>query len=201
MFDIPEISNSFVYTYVRNLDPTKATGLDDVSARLLRIAAPAILRPLTKILNLCISKNSFPSCWKIAKVTPVYKSRDHLHSGNYRPISILPVMSKLLERHVHLALYDHLSKHDLVFRHQSGFRPFHSCETALIEVVDNLLHNMDNGLLNGLCLIDYRKGFDMVDNDVLLEKLKLYHLSDASLQWFRSYLHGQLQKVSIGGKL
>ena len=184
-----------------HLQTKKAAGLDGISPRLLRAATPAIVEPLTKIINLCLSKGTFPASWKIEKVTPVFKAGDNLNISNYRPISILPVLSKLLERHVHLALYKYLNQHDVLFKHQSGFRPFHSCETAMIDLVDNLLGNMDNGLVSGLSLIDFRKAFDLVDHGVLLKKLAIYQLSDASLQWFRSYLERRLQKVSINGVL
>ena len=200
-FDIPKITPSFIGKYLSHLQTKKAAGHDGISPRLLRAATSAIVEPLAKIINLCLSKGTFPTSWKIAKVTPVFKVGDQLNISNYRPISILPVLSKLLERHVHLALYKYLNQHDLLFKHQSGFRPFHSCETAMIDLVDNLLGNTDNGLVSGLSLIDFRKAFDLVDHGVLLKKLAIYQLSDASLLWFRSYLERRLQKVSINGVL
>ena len=111
------------------------------------------------------------------------------------------MLSKILERHVHIALYDFLNRHGLLFIHQSGFRPFHSCDTALIELRDTLLLNLDKGLISGLSLIDFRKAFDLVDHDILLEKLAMYNISHFSLQWFSSYLRDRTQKVVIEGKL
>ena len=108
-------------------------------------------------------------------------------------------MPKIFERHVHLALHEYLNQLGLLFKYQSGFRLFYSCETAMIELVDRLLMNMDNGLLTGLSLIDFRKAFDLVDHGVLLRKLAACHLSPESIQWFKSYLEGRLQKVSING--
>ena len=160
-----------------------------------------VLEPFAKIINLCLSKGTFATSWKISKVTPVFKAGDQLNISNYRPISILPVLSKILVRHIHLTLYKYLNQHDLLFKHQSGFRPFHSCETAMIDLVDNLLVNMYNGLVSSLSLIDFRKAFDLVDHGVLLKKLAIYQLSDASLLSFRSYLERRLQKVSINGVL
>ena len=103
-------------------------------------------------------------------------------------------MSKIFERHVHLALYEYLNQLGLLFKYQSGFRLFYSCETAMIELVDRLLMNMDNGLLTGLSLIDFRKAFDLVDHEVLLRKLVVYQLSEESIQWLKSYLEERLQK-------
>ena len=108
-------------------------------------------------------------------------------------------MSKKFERHVHLALYEYLKQHGLLFKYQSGFRPFYSCETAVIELVDSLLMNMDDGLLTGLSLTDFCKAFDVVDHGVLLREFAAYQLSEMSIQRFKSYLEGRLQKVSING--
>ena len=108
-------------------------------------------------------------------------------------------MSKIFERHFHLALHEYLNQLDLLFKYQQGFRLFYSCETAMIELVDRLLMNMDNGLLIGLSLIDFRKAFDLVDHGILLRKLVVYQLSEESIEWFKSYLEGRLQKVSING--
>ena len=108
-------------------------------------------------------------------------------------------MPKIFERHVHLALHEYLNQLGLLFKYQSGFRLFYSCETAMIELVDRLLMNMDNGLLTGLSLIDFRKAFYLVDHEVLLRKLVVYQLSGESIQWLKSYLEGRLQKVSING--
>ena len=126
-------------------------------ARLLRVAAPVITEPLAKIINLCISKRVCPTSWKLAKVMPVFEVGDHLTVGNYKPISIPPVMSTISERHVHLALYEYLNQYVLLFKYQTGFRPFYSCKTAIIELVEGLLMNVDNGLLTALSLIDFRK--------------------------------------------
>ena len=108
-FDIPKITPSFIGKYLSHFQTKKAAGLDGISPRLLRAATPAIVEPLAKIINLCLSNGTFPTSWKIAKVTPVFKAGDILNISNYRPISILTVLSKLLERHVHLALYKYLN--------------------------------------------------------------------------------------------
>ena len=91
-------------------------------------------------------------------------------------------MSKIFKRSVHLALHEYLNQLGLLFKYQSGFRPFYSCETAMIELVDRLLMNMDNVLLTGLSLIDFRKAFDLVDHGVLLREFAAYQLSKVSIQ-------------------
>ena len=94
-----------------------------------------------------------------------------------RLIRSLPILSKIAERHVHNALYSFLSENDLIHTRQSGFRPRHSTETALIKVIDDLLFNLDNDCVSGMVLIDYRKAFDVIDHTLLLKKLEVYGLS------------------------
>lgn len=133
------------------------------------------------------------------RVTPLFKSGDADESSNYRPISVLPVLSKVVERHIHDSLYQYLSESNLIYKHQSGFRKKHSTETALIHIIDELLFNLDDDRVNGLILVDYRKAFDMVDHTILMEKLKAYGVVGNSLSWFHSYLQDRHQLVTVAG--
>ena len=165
-----------------------------------KLAAPFIAPSITKLINLSFSLNVFPSCWKTVKVTPIFKSADPIDVINYRPISVLPILSEIAERHVHNALYSFLCENDLIYITQSGFRSKHSTETALIKIIDDLLFNLDNDRVSGMVLVDYRKAFDMIDHTLLLEKLEVYGLSRDSLQWFTSYLKDRRQLVKLGDK-
>ena len=153
-----------------------------------KLAAPIIAPSITKLINLSFSLKVFPSCWKTVKVTPIFKSADPIDVINYRPISVLPILSEIAERHVHNALYSFLCENDLIYITQSGFRSKHSTETALIKIIDDLLFNLDNDRVSGMVLVDYRKAFDMIDHTLLLKKLEVYGLNRDSLQWFISYL-------------
>ena len=139
---------------------------------------------ITKFINPSFSLNVFPSRWKTATVTPILKSGDHTDVKNYRPISVLPFLSKIAERHVHNALYNFLYENDLIYIRLSGFRSKQSTETALIKIIDDLLFNLHNNRVSGMVLVDYRKAFDMIDHTLLLEKLELYGLSRDSLQCY-----------------
>ena len=173
--------------------------MDGISSRMLKPAAPIIALSITKFINPSFSLNVFPSLWKTAKVTPILKSGDHTDVKNYRPISVLPFLSKTAERHVHNALYNCLYENDLIYIRQSGFRSKQSTETALIKI-DDLLFNLDNDRVSGMVLVDYRKAFDMIDHTLLLEKLEVYGLSRDSLQWFTSYSKDRRQLVKLGDK-
>ena len=173
IFSIPSITEREVTSYLLKIDSNKSTGIDDISSRMLKLAAPFIAPSIAKLINLFFSLNVFPSRWKTAKVRPIFKSGDPGDVTNYRPISVLPILSKIAERHVHNALYSFLSENDLIYTRQSGFRPRHSTETALIKVIDDLLLNLDNDCVSGMVLIDYRKAFDMIDHTLLLKKLQV----------------------------
>ena len=121
--------------------------------------------------------------------------------NNYRPISILSNASKLLERHICQHIYNFFSSYDLLYKAQSGFRPHHSCETALIRLIDMWHKNIEEGQLNGFVLIDFHKVFDMINIDLLLSKLKLYQFDETLLKWMNSYLKERNHSIKINDYL
>ncbi|KAL9956690.1 hypothetical protein ACROYT_G038209 [Oculina patagonica] len=199
-FSIPPITESKIIDCLKNISSNKASGIDNISARMLKLAAPIIAPSIAKLTNCSFDTSVFPQRWKTAKVTPLFKGGDTESVNNYRPISVLPVLSKVIERHVHDSLYGYLMDNNLIYSKQSGFRKRHSTETALIGIIDELLFNLDNDRVSGMILIDYCKAFDMVDHSILLQKLQAYGLDDKSINWFRSYLNERLQLVSMGNK-
>ena len=122
-------------------------------------------------MNLCLSTGVFPNEWKIVKVVPLHKGGDLKSTNNYRPISILLCSSKITEKAVHKHVYSFLSELNLVNQHQSGFHPFHSIKTSLINMVDRWLSNMNSGKMTGVAFVDLRKAFDTVNHEILLKKL------------------------------
>ena len=196
-FSISNIEKDKVLKYLSTMDSCKATGTDSIGPRLLRFAAPYIADDITYICNQSINSSTFPKKWKEAKVSPLHKNGPHDDVNNYRPISILPVLSKVLEKHVHDCLSAYLNENNLLHKTQSGFRSQHSCETALVHMIDSWLNAMDNGQMVGVVLVDFKKAFDLVDHQILLSKLKLYGLNNDALMWFDTYLAQRRQQVSI----
>ena len=137
---------------------------------------------LQKLINLSFSLNMFSTHWKTAKVTLIFNSKDPADVTNYHPISILPILSKIAERHVHHTLYSCLSENDFIYTTKPDLCPRHSTETALIKVINEILFNLDNDCVSGMVLVDYRKAFDMIDHTLFTGGNNLTGIS-AMLNW------------------
>ena len=199
-FTIPHITPQKVEELLQHMPSHKANGSDGLGAKILKAAAPAISMPLSRLINRCIDTGTFPSAWKSAKVTPIYKGQGSKEDkNNYRPISVLPLLSKIFEKHVHQALYSYMRSNNLLYNLQSGFRRSHSTETALVRLIDQLLLDMDKDQVSGLVFIDYKKAFDLIDHDILLSKLETYGVAPKELLLFKDYLKGRRQSVVIDG--
>ena len=196
---IPYITKGEIEKSILSMPSNKASGADGLSVKILKAAAPAISSSLARLINHCIDNGCVPSAWKLAKVIPIYKgkgSRDDM--SNYRPISVLPILSKIFEKHVHSATFSHLKENNLLYKLQSGFRRNHSTETALVRMIDQLLLSLEDDHISGLLLIDYKKAFDLVDHEILLTKLKSYNIESKELKLFRNYLKDRHQYVKLG---
>ena len=163
-FEFEEVDESFVLRELSSLKTKKATGLDQISAKILKDSAPTIASSLTKIFNASLLSQTFPDIWKKGKIIPLFKANDPTAPNNYRPITILPILSKIMERIVHRQVYKYLREHNLITSEQFGFRPNLSTNVALTRVTEEILLNIDNKLATGAVFIDLRKAFDTVDH-------------------------------------
>jgi hypothetical protein len=196
-FNIPLITRDKVTNMISELDSSKATGLDGIGPKIVKLSADVISPTIQHIMNLSFNSGVFPDSWKAAKVNPIFKSGSPQDINNYRPISILPTLSKLIERHVHNHFSNYLDHYKLIVESQSGFRKNHSCETALVSLIDRWIKAIHDGKIVGVVMVDFRKAFDLVDHNILLNKLKLYKCSNQTLNWFKSYLLDRKQSVLI----
>ena len=155
--------------------------------------------PLSKIINQTLCTGIFPSKLKLAKVIPLYKKNDEKEFGNYRLISLLSSLWKIFEKVAFAQLYDYLSLHGLLFDGQYGFRKHHSTELTTSELTDRIRHEIDQKKVPFSVYLNLSKGFDTLNHDVLLIKLKYYGIKNTPLDCFRSYLTQRLQYVEFDG--
>ena len=158
IFSLKAPSANTVCWLLNQLDAKNATGLDRIPCKLLKLSSSIVGPSLAYIFKSCIDAKIFPNEWKIAKVIPLFKKGSKRELGNYRPISVLPLVSKVFEKIIYYQLYDYLQENRLLNTYQSGFRSMHSTTTALLETTNNWSINIDNGPLNGVLFIDLKKG-------------------------------------------
>lgn len=174
---------------------SNSVGLDDINPRFIKLILPWIIRSVVHLFNTIIITSTFPMEWKYAKVIPVPKT-----GCEYRPISILPYLSKVFEQLLQLQIFKYVTGENLLTERQSGFRPQHSCVTALTDVVEDIRGNLDTGKISMLVLLDHSKAFDTVDHSLLCLKLsKIFNFSTTAVKLILSYLTDRLQSVSYDG--
>jgi hypothetical protein len=198
-FTMQLIDTEFVKKELGSMDINKSTGMDGIPSRLLKAGSSEICRALTHIFNRTVVTGTIPSEWKTARVTPIFKDGDKSDAGNYRPISILPVVMKILERAIHNQVYGFLTENNILTPVQSGFRKLYSTLTTLIDVSDNIHNDVEEGRGTGMLFLDLKKAFDTVNHDLLIQKLRQYGFGNSSLAWFTNYLSNRQQAVEING--
>ena len=163
---------------------SKAAGLDKIPARLLRDAGKELTPSITFLVNKSLNDETVPALWKVAYVTPLHKTDDTLLVENYRPISVLPALNKVMERVVHTQLSIHLDQLGYLCKHQYGFRRGHSTQQTIAQLNDWGLEAVDGGKVTGLLFVDISKAFHSLNHKNLLRKLESLGLSSRSLRWF-----------------
>ena len=176
------------------LKSNKSADFDEISINVVKRIFDAIESPLCYIFNLSFKDGVFPCKLKIARVTPIYKA------GNYRPISILPCFSKLLERIMYNRLYTYFTKHDILYKKQFGFQTNHSTAHTIIQLVQELMHSFDENKFTLGVFIDLSKAFDTVNHEILITKLENYGVRGSNIKWFSNYLEGRKQFICFGEK-
>ena len=144
-----------------------------------------------------LKQSTFPSDCKTAKLKLLFKKGSKTEAKNYRPISLLPIISKIIERVIHDQTQCFLDEKNIIFRYQSGFRKNYSTNLCLSYLSDKILKGFDSGLFTGMVLIDIRKAFDTINHDILLNKMYCFGFSEEVVSWFRSYLSQRQFKVNI----
>ena len=162
-------------------------------SKIYNLRRPAL--PLRNIINLSIKLSIFPEECKIAKLKPIFKKGARTDPKNYRPISLLPLVSKIIEKSIHFQIENFLNKKKLIYMHQSGFR--RTIQLCLAQLIDFVATGMDKQMHTGMLLVGLQKAFDTLDHGVLLEKMKYFGFQTSVTKWFASYLLNRKFWVSI----
>ena len=203
--EIPEVEitrsvdEAEVAAAIDHLNITDAAGHDHLTTRLVKSMKSVLTPVLTHLINLCFDQDKMPVLWKLAKISPLFKGGDKFNARNYRPVAVLPALSKVIERVVFSRLQSHLEEHRLLADSQNAYRQKRSVTTAMLQLYDNILAKQDEGIDSACVFLDCSAAFDTIQHSVLLDKLKLYGVGPKSMRWFEDYLKDRAQFVSIGG--
>ena len=181
-----------ILTLINNLPNKTSSGYDNISNNLLKSISTQIIVPLEIIFNKSIEEGMFPSNMKKADIVPLYKSKDKQECSNYRPISLLITLSKLLEKVIYKRVYQFLEKTGQIYPSQYGFRTSHSCENEVCELLSTIIKGKEQGLYTISLFLDLSKAFDSLEHEMMLKKLESYGIHGNVLEWFKSYLTGRL---------
>ena len=198
-FKFKEVSVQYISKVISTLQLKKSVGMDGIPAFILKDCTNVLVGPLTHIINLSLTTGVIPTEWKTAKITPVHKSGSTSNFDNYRPISVIPAIAKVIEKTVHHQLLEYLERNKLLSLHQFGFRQKRSTQLATILFTDCIRQSVDKGKLVGAIYVDLSKAFDTLSHSRLLSKLTTYGIMDSSLTWFTNYLFERQQFVNYDG--
>ena len=182
----------------------KSCDLDPIPTSLVLDCISVLLTPIINIVNYSLQEGSFPSCFKTAHVTPLLKKPgfDRNILKNYRPVSNLSYISKLIEKAVARQINEYIAHECISNENQSAYRVFHSTETALLKIQNDIVTSMDKGAAVGLVLLDLSAAFDTVDHSNLFNCLQhWYGIDGVVLKWVQSYLNSRKQRIKIDGHL
>ena len=186
-----------VFKWIKSLKNDTSTGPDLIPAKFIKLVPHEICSPLTHIINSFIAAQRYPYEWKLSRVCPIGKIPNPVEKGDYRPISILPVLSKIFEKIVLQQLLEHIESHNIYKDTLTGFRKSYSTGNALLKLRDDIKKSMNAREITIVVLVDFSKAFDTIAHDVLISKMHKQGFSKSFLKWTMSYLSNRRQFVQI----
>ena len=199
---LQHVSVSQVVSIIKDLNGSHAFGHEGIDTSALKLVGESVAAPIADIINKSISARKFPNRWKFGRLIPLYKGgkKDRLDPGSFRPISMLPAISKVTEKFVQSQIVQHMDKHGLWHGSIHSYRKFHSSTTALAQVTDSAIEASEEKKISTAIAIDESAAFDTLNHEIMLRKLKMYRLHDNTIEWVKNYLTARTEYVSLGGQ-
>jgi hypothetical protein len=194
---VEDVTAHEVFNLIKSLKSNKSSGPDGLNCGLLKENAYLLCGPLSYMYNLSLISGIVPDKFKIAKVVPIFKKGSTTQLGNYRPISLLSIFNKLLEKVVYSRLINFLTKNNIIYKYQFGFRKNYSTSLALLDVLDMCYNNIDNSNKVVGIFLDLQKAFDSVDHQILLYKIQYYGIRGFMFDWLKNYLSDRKQYTVV----
>ena len=187
IFSILTVTSDEVKFQILSIPNNKSYGLYSSPIKLLKCASSIIAPILSEILNISVTLGKYPSKLKLSKITPIFNSGEDNDANNYRPISLLSNFNRIFEKIMYNRMKDYIDKHNLLY----------SSQYAILDIVNAIQTNMNQGLFSCGVFIDLKKAFDTVDHNILLDKLNHYGFRGIINDWFSSYLNNRMQSTQI----
>ena len=197
-FFLTETTPDEVDNYLKKIDTKKASDLFGISPLLVKSSSEKVKNQLCIIFNASFLQGMVPDKLKVGLIHPIHKGDSNMICSNYRPISILPIFSKILEKLMHKRLTSFLEKHKLLFKHQYGFQKGKSTEHAILDLHSNIIKAIETKEKTCVIFLDFAKTFDTVNHQILIKKLEHFGIRNTQFKWFDSYLTDRQQRVKIG---
>jgi len=200
-FEFQEVSTADVEKHLMQLGDECTMDVLEFDGRLLYRAAKVVSPFLCKCFNVSLAEGLVLSDWKLSRITPVYKGKGSRNDEcNYRPISVICHIAKILEKLIQTQVMNYLDEHELITADQSAYLKNHNTQTSLHRVIDDWLWNFNDNLITAVCALDISKCFDTINHAILIKKLEYYGFNENTLKWFRSYLGHRGHKVFCNNK-
>ena len=200
-FTLSPVHPDEILDIISNLSNSSSCGLDNIDSYIIKLIKFEIAPAITHIINLSIACKEFPQNWKDTKIVPIFKKDDPLNPKNYRPVALIPIMSKILEKSIAKQIIKFLNDNNIINPCHHAYRAQHNTATAMIQMIDGWTQAIESGQMAGVCLLDMSAAFDMVEHKILEQKLDLYGFHGDTISWMNSYLSSRRQTVTINGCL
>lgn len=187
--------------HINSLKNTHSESIEGLSNHLVKLSIDSINYPMTFLFDMIVEQSTFPSIWKLFKIIALFKSKGSKEDpSNYRPITLLNPLSKLIEKEIYRQIDEHMKKYNLWSRQIYTYRQHHNTTSALMDIIECWSDNINNNRQNLTAFLNLSSAFDYVSHQSLETKMRIYNFSDQTVKLMSSYLSHRSQTVMVGGK-